>query len=252
MSDRAAFLRAIRECPDDDTPRLVFADWLEEHGSRTNLNTDWAGLIRTQIEIHRMVNSDEARTEAYDDRFTLLWNRERQLLDGPLGKWFAAELDPSLDHNWATRFDLNGVQRGFPDTLDPCSGTWWPRFGDRLLAWFPITCISFGRIPLCEWKYGSIHFLEMDGHYSNYVISAEKTDEPTTLAACHERWPGVRFQLSPVRWDLLFDNIEPDEDGHRMFDDQERIRGDKRTMKMVRQFRRAFERENRAKLTTQK
>ena len=28
MSDRDAFLRAIRESPEDDTPRLVFADWL--------------------------------------------------------------------------------------------------------------------------------------------------------------------------------------------------------------------------------
>lgn len=28
--ERAAFLRAIRAAPDDDTPRLVFADWLEE------------------------------------------------------------------------------------------------------------------------------------------------------------------------------------------------------------------------------
>jgi len=26
------FLRAIREPPDDDTHRLVYADWLDEHG----------------------------------------------------------------------------------------------------------------------------------------------------------------------------------------------------------------------------
>jgi uncharacterized protein (TIGR02996 family) len=26
------FLRAICESPDDDAPRLVFADWLDEHG----------------------------------------------------------------------------------------------------------------------------------------------------------------------------------------------------------------------------
>lgn len=30
--EAAAFLRAIAANPDDDTPRLVFADWLEEHG----------------------------------------------------------------------------------------------------------------------------------------------------------------------------------------------------------------------------
>ena len=32
MTDRHAFLAAIKAHPDDDTPRLVFADWLDEHG----------------------------------------------------------------------------------------------------------------------------------------------------------------------------------------------------------------------------
>jgi uncharacterized protein (TIGR02996 family) len=27
-----AFLQAILESPDDDTPRLIYADWLDEHG----------------------------------------------------------------------------------------------------------------------------------------------------------------------------------------------------------------------------
>jgi uncharacterized protein (TIGR02996 family) len=31
--DRLAFLRAIASSPDDDTPRLVFADWLDEHAA---------------------------------------------------------------------------------------------------------------------------------------------------------------------------------------------------------------------------
>jgi uncharacterized protein (TIGR02996 family) len=32
MSEEAPFLRAIREQPDDDAPRLIYADWLEERG----------------------------------------------------------------------------------------------------------------------------------------------------------------------------------------------------------------------------
>jgi uncharacterized protein (TIGR02996 family) len=39
-----SFLEAIRADPDDDTPRLVFADWLDE-----NKQPDRAALIRTQI-----------------------------------------------------------------------------------------------------------------------------------------------------------------------------------------------------------
>jgi uncharacterized protein (TIGR02996 family) len=33
VSDRLSLLRAILANPDDDVPRLVFADWLEEHGT---------------------------------------------------------------------------------------------------------------------------------------------------------------------------------------------------------------------------
>jgi uncharacterized protein (TIGR02996 family) len=35
MSDREALYAAILAHPDDDTPRLVFADWLQEHGNET-------------------------------------------------------------------------------------------------------------------------------------------------------------------------------------------------------------------------
>jgi uncharacterized protein (TIGR02996 family) len=44
------FLQAIVENPDDDTPRLVYADWLDEHGDpartefiRRRLLTELAG-----------------------------------------------------------------------------------------------------------------------------------------------------------------------------------------------------------------
>lgn len=45
---RAAFLQAIRDDPADDTPRLVFADWLEEQNEG-----DRAELIRIQCELTR-------------------------------------------------------------------------------------------------------------------------------------------------------------------------------------------------------
>jgi uncharacterized protein (TIGR02996 family) len=47
MSEEEAFLRAICENPDDDTARLVFADWLTEQGGA--VNTAWANAIRAQI-----------------------------------------------------------------------------------------------------------------------------------------------------------------------------------------------------------
>lgn len=47
MSDEVALLRAICDHPDDDTPRLVFADWLTEQGGP--VNGAWANAIRAQI-----------------------------------------------------------------------------------------------------------------------------------------------------------------------------------------------------------
>jgi uncharacterized protein (TIGR02996 family) len=32
MTHDDAFLQAILEAPEDDTPRLIYADWLDEHG----------------------------------------------------------------------------------------------------------------------------------------------------------------------------------------------------------------------------
>jgi uncharacterized protein (TIGR02996 family) len=43
--EREAHLRAIFDAPQDDLPRLVFADWLEEHRE-----PEWAELIRLQCQ----------------------------------------------------------------------------------------------------------------------------------------------------------------------------------------------------------
>jgi uncharacterized protein (TIGR02996 family) len=44
-----AFLQAICAKPEDDTPRLVYADWLEEQG-----DTDRAEFIRVQCELEKV------------------------------------------------------------------------------------------------------------------------------------------------------------------------------------------------------
>jgi uncharacterized protein (TIGR02996 family) len=48
MTDREALLQSILNNPDDDSPRLVFADWLEEHGE-----PERAEFIRVQFESER-------------------------------------------------------------------------------------------------------------------------------------------------------------------------------------------------------
>jgi uncharacterized protein (TIGR02996 family) len=49
MTDDAdALLRAVLAAPDDDAPRLIYADWLDEHGDPAR-----AEFIRAQVVLAR-------------------------------------------------------------------------------------------------------------------------------------------------------------------------------------------------------
>src|SRR5262245_45372587 len=60
MVEDEALLRAIVEDPDDDLPRLAYADWLEERGDEAQLAR--ADFIRTQVALSRMADDDPNRT----------------------------------------------------------------------------------------------------------------------------------------------------------------------------------------------
>lgn len=68
MTDRESFLKAICEQPADDTARMVFADWLEEHGE-----PERAEFVRLQIALARVVCEWEAAGKQPCER----WNAER-------------------------------------------------------------------------------------------------------------------------------------------------------------------------------
>src|SRR5690348_16398358 len=52
QTEAEAFLQRIRAYPDDDTPRLIFADWLEEQGDEAAAAR--AKFIRVQIALARL------------------------------------------------------------------------------------------------------------------------------------------------------------------------------------------------------
>jgi uncharacterized protein (TIGR02996 family) len=88
-----AFLADIREQPEDDTPRLVYADWLDDHGE-----PDRADFIRVQIDLARMDSDDERRPEL---------ERREQALSQQHGKAWSAPL-----RRYSRQF-----QRGFADQV---------------------------------------------------------------------------------------------------------------------------------------
>jgi uncharacterized protein (TIGR02996 family) len=72
-----AFEAEVRERPDDDAPRLVYADWLEDNG-----DPERAEFIRVQIEL--------ARIGELDDRAPDLLRRQRELLVRHRDSWSKA------------------------------------------------------------------------------------------------------------------------------------------------------------------
>jgi uncharacterized protein (TIGR02996 family) len=91
MSDEKALLAAIWDEPQEDTPRLVYADWLQE-----NDQADRAEFIRVQIE--------RARLTDWDSRSSELDARERELTQLNWQRWYG---DLPVKHR-------AGFHRGFP------------------------------------------------------------------------------------------------------------------------------------------
>src|SRR5436309_1823467 len=78
---QAAFLADILEHAEDDTPRLVFADWLDDHGDH-----DRAEFIRLQIETARL-SQDEPRRAALVQRTKMLLNAHRKTWLQEVAAW---------------------------------------------------------------------------------------------------------------------------------------------------------------------
>ncbi|HZY91092.1 MAG TPA: TIGR02996 domain-containing protein, partial [Gemmataceae bacterium] len=75
MNEQDALFAAVLEAPDDDAPRLVYADWLDENGQ-----PERAEFIRTQIE--------RARLPEDDPRAPALKARERELTSANRRVWW--------------------------------------------------------------------------------------------------------------------------------------------------------------------
>lgn len=101
MTDHDALLRAIAENPDEDTPRLAFADYLDELGDESNVAR--AEFVRIECDLARLPADDPGR-KALEVRRTELWVAHRRA-------WKSIVPDiPGI--NW------RGYDRGFLTVLD--------------------------------------------------------------------------------------------------------------------------------------
>jgi uncharacterized protein (TIGR02996 family) len=133
--DWPAFIAAIVAEPDEDTPRLVAADFLEEHGE-----ADRAAFIRVQVELARLGASGlGASGEAHELR-----KKERAFL-GPRSEkphLWAAEECPELVRANPRTLRFEGAERlvwrrGFVEAVW-CPAAEWLRHGVAVRARNPV------------------------------------------------------------------------------------------------------------------
>jgi uncharacterized protein (TIGR02996 family) len=121
---KVAFLDTILEEPDDDTTRLVYADWLEDRDDPRG------EFIRLQCQL--------ARIESAEERIPLA-RRERELL-------------AVHDHRWRSELpSVKGVEwgefrRGFVAAICAANCTTFLTQAERIFSLAPIEKLSFRRV----------------------------------------------------------------------------------------------------------
>jgi uncharacterized protein (TIGR02996 family) len=133
MTERDALLRAVCENPDDDLPRLVLADWLDEHDE-----PERAEFIRCAVELARLrdagtVTPTGLRTNPKSDPATMA-RRYNDIKDQNYRRWLA-ELPTTRG---ITNWELSTFRRGFAEGVIVQQGKVDPKDLEPLFQAAPI------------------------------------------------------------------------------------------------------------------
>lgn len=134
MTDHDALLRAICTYPDDDTPRLVFADYLDETGDAGR-----AAFIRAQIEL--------ARTPPWEPFAVRCRHRPGDWLTGQ--PWIRTL--PPVD-GWNLEWAAPVFRRGFGWQARVRSLLAWEQAAPDLLEQVPVGELHLPQSTLDQWR----------------------------------------------------------------------------------------------------
>jgi uncharacterized protein (TIGR02996 family) len=216
MTEREALYRAIMESPEDDAPRLVYADWLEEHGEPKR-----AEFIRLQCELSSIIMG----TQAAFARYAAIQKRCWALFRANQLRW-SREFGPMPTLNiW--------YRRGMAAKV-VCSVEYFLAHGSRLFDVAPIDEVEFTQIEprhlrlltacpcsrrvrrfrflsaedndqvvraiLAQWPFPELRVLELRVLTPGALVPqqvfwrAETPDPPS--GAWHQRWAGVTTAIA--------------------------------------------------------
>lgn len=106
MSDRDALLAAIRSHPEEDTPRLMFADWLEEQGDEVR-----AEFVRLQCELARLESDGSGSQAVYE------FLCERDYVTRPAADW--TQIDDGIHTRLALATRAGDLERRHGEAWRP-------------------------------------------------------------------------------------------------------------------------------------
>ena len=148
MTEHDALLRAICEHPAADTPRLVFADWLDEHADALAAPAAaraWAAFIRDDVSLSARDGYDPVRL-----RWELI-EKPRRETEGWMKEAFAPLLPWLKDARPLFRRGFPWMVRATPDEF--------MAHGGRLRATYPFTALALaGQQPSTDTLFRSRHF----------------------------------------------------------------------------------------------
>jgi uncharacterized protein (TIGR02996 family) len=182
VTEREALLKAVCDNPDDDTPRLVFADWLQEHGDEARaefirLQVYFAALYRGGISCTATIpfgQKAESAAQNPDELRALeraIWAEHQQA--------FRAELPHIYGVAWFSEF-----HRGFVERMTVSTDVQLVRYADTVFANVPIRHVEIA-------KFGATDgFAELPhlGRLKTLRLFNRRPTEPLVrrLAACEQ------------------------------------------------------------------
>lgn len=213
-TDGDLLLKAILENPAEDTPRLVYADWLEEQGQGER-----AAFIREAVQYPHC----EFVRLTGGDPFQLLGIPEpgRGVVVGPPSDdplvndanrrtwmWGETEDFGCVVHDMVRELDYR-VDRGFVCGVR-CKSEAWLKWADALTAAHPVERVtlttpvrgehlplSFYRDPFPHWQAVDAVLDEYNRLVDNRGLPLFVPDRVQWAGVFGRRWPGVAFELPP-------------------------------------------------------
>lgn len=213
MSDEElALLKTVLAFPDEDGPRLVYADWWEQHGQ-----CERSEFVRLQCRIAAIekdclcgrcvqlrgggqhtngpCNVDREREELPDgtSRKAFLRQRGTQLLDVAIAHWETWGWPHMTFHDRVT------FRRGFVDSVELPAAAWLTH-ADAILACQPVR-----EVRLTMWPGLEVDMEKNDGRGAYYLTGRNQSYRPedpenhdatdTIGRLLNAEWPRLRFTL---------------------------------------------------------